>query len=177
LPIFARDILMVGPEGLGLLNAAVSSGAGVGGALLAGGRIPRPLQVMLVGLALRGVFLLLFGLSPTFVVSLLMLFGMGFANVVAEVCRLTIILSVTPDAVRGRVLSLGLMFTGGGPPTGQLASGALATGFGPIPTAVIGGLGAVLCVLLFSRLASFRGAGTVTLGAESSGSQGSRAGS
>jgi MFS family permease len=160
LPIFARDILVVGPEGLGVLNAAISAGAAVGGAAIAMGNISRPLPVMVIATALRGVFLFFFAISPAFVVSVLMLAGTGLATVVGEVCRMTIVLSVTPDPVRGRVLALSLMFTGGGPPAGQLTSGVLATAVGPVVAAVVGAAGIIFCVVGFSRLGSVRTAWT-----------------
>lgn len=151
LPVFARDILVVGPEGLGLLHSASAAGALMGGVLLgAVGPLKRAVTFMLLAYAAEGVFVMGFGISPSFALSLLVLCGYGMADVVSEVLRSTIVQLNTPDDVRGRVSALGSMFEQGGPQLGQLQMGATASIVGPIPAAVIGGMATVLAVAGFA---------------------------
>jgi len=150
LPIFAKDVFNAGPEGLGLLNSALSIGAVAGGlALGARGTIRRPVPVMLAGYAAEAIGLVCLGLAPAFGMAIVALFGMGIANVVGEVPRVTLVQLSTPNELRGRVSALAYMFTYGGPQFGQLDSGALAEAFGPNPAAVIGGLLALAAVAIF----------------------------
>ena len=157
LPVFARDILAVGPQGLGLLHSAGSVGAlaaavGMG----ATGDIKHKIAIMILGYASQGVFLAGFGLSSNFSLSLLMLFCYGIGNVVSEVMRNTIVQLKTPDELRGRVSALGAMFTHGGPQLGQVQMGAVASLLGPIGATIIGGIGVVLACGGFALLPSMR---------------------
>jgi MFS family permease len=149
-PVFAEDILKVGPEGLGLLYAAPAAGA-VTGALILGamGMHTKHPALILGSCAVFGFATVGFGLSVWFPVTLVALFCTGFADVVGEVLRSTLVQLRTPDALRGRVTSLTVVFTGGGPQLGQLQSGALASGFGPVEAAVIGGAAVLLSVAGF----------------------------
>jgi hypothetical protein len=96
-----------------------------------------------------GLFTVGFGLSRTLPMALLMLFGTGFADVIGEVIRSTIVQLRTPDELRGRVTSLTVVFTGGGPQVGQLQAGALASALGPGEAAIIGGAVVVAAGLAF----------------------------
>jgi hypothetical protein len=150
LPIFAKDIFLVGPEGLGLMNAALSGGA-VAGSLFLGarGKIMKPVPMLLTAYAVEALGLVCLGLSPTFWVAMTALFTTGVANVCAEVPRITLVQLSTPDELRGRVSALAWMFTAGGPQMGQLDSGAMASAWGAPGAAIIGGSAAVLTVGLF----------------------------
>lgn len=157
LPIFARDILEVGPEGLGILQAAPGLGAILGGLMLgARGAARRPILQILVATVAQGLCLIGFGLSPFFVLSLLMMFGMGVTDVVSEVPRQTIIQLMTPDELRGRVTALNSIIFGGGPSLGQLESGAVASLVGAVSAAVIGGSLVVTAAARFALLPSMR---------------------
>lgn len=149
-PVFARDILNVGPEGLGLLYSASAVGA-VSGALILGAVGSRWLHpaIFIGSSALYGVFTIGFGLSESFLLSLAMLFGTGFVDVIGEVLRATIAQLRTPDELRGRVTSLTVIFTNGGPQLGQLESGAMGSLLGPLEAAVLGGAAVVICAAGF----------------------------
>jgi MFS family permease len=151
LPIFAKDIFAVGPEGLGWLNAAVSGGAVFGGLLLgARGAVKRPVPLLLAAYGAEALGLVCVGLSSSFYVALAALFGMGVANVMAEVPRITMVQLSTPDELRGRVSALSWMFTAGGPQLGQVDSGILASALGAPGASIAGGLAAFMSVVLFS---------------------------
>jgi MFS family permease len=149
-PVFAAEILHVGPEGLGLLYSAPAAGAVFGALVMGaiGGRTWHPGWI-LVTCAAFGVCIIGFGLSGYFIVALVMLFGTGVADVTGEIMRSTLVQLRTPDDVRGRVTALTVVFTGGGPQLGQLQSGALASAVGPVEAAVAGGAGVLLSVALF----------------------------
>jgi MFS family permease len=151
MPAFARDILEVGPEGLGLLYAAPAVGAIVGALILGAiGAGWRNITIVLAAAASFGLFILGFGLSTFFPIALLLLFGSGFVDVIGEVMRATIIQLRTPDEVRGRVTSLSVIFTGGGPQVGQFYSGVIASMAGPAGAAVLGGTAVMLVVSAFA---------------------------
>jgi len=151
MPVFARDILQVGPEGLGFLYAAPAAGAVVGALFLGamGGRFRHPAIMLLVSGAF-GAFTMGFGVSTIFPLSLFCLFGTGLMDVIGEVLRSTIVQLRTPDELRGRVTALTVIFTNGGPQLGQLQSGALASALGPMEAAVIGGFAVSLSALAFT---------------------------
>lgn len=151
LPIFAKDIFLTGPQGLGWMNAALSGGA-VAGSLFLGarGRIQRPVPMLLLAYAAEALGLICLGFAPAFWIAMLALFGTGVANVMAEVPRITMVQLSTPDELRGRVSALAWMFTAGGPQLGQLDAGAMASAWGAPGAAVVGGAAALLSVGLFS---------------------------
>ncbi len=157
LPVFARDVLGLGPQALGLLHSAGAVGALAGATVLGAiGNIKRKIVVMLVGYAAQGVFLIGFAISSTLPMSLLMLIGFGVGNVVSEVMRVTFVQLRIPDHLRGRITALGTMFTRGGPELGQVQLGAVAYVLGPIAAAIIGGSAVVLAVTGFSLLPPLR---------------------
>jgi len=151
MPVFARDILKVGPEGLGFLYAAPAAGAVCGALFLGamGGRFRHP-AIMLVISGAFGLFTIGFGISTIFPLSLACLFGTGLMDVIGEVLRSTIVQLRTPDELRGRVTALTVIFTNGGPQLGQLQSGALASALGPMEAAAIGGTAVSLSALAFT---------------------------
>ncbi|MFN0063613.1 MAG: MFS transporter [Myxococcaceae bacterium] len=147
LPIFARDVLSVGPEGLGLLRAAPAIGA----ALVAIGLARFPLEKrvgrkMLVSVALFGVFTVVFGLSASFPLSFLALVILGAADMVSVVVRSTIEQLATPEAMRGRVGAVNQIFVGASNELGAFRAGLTAQAWGAIPSVVWGGIAAVLIV-------------------------------
>jgi len=147
LPIFAKDVLQVGPTGLGWLRAAPSLGA-MSMALLTT-RLPpwkRPGHVLLVVVALFGVATIGFGLSTSFPLSLACLFFTGVFDNISVVIRLTMEQSLTPDRLRGRVSSVHYVFVGFSNELGGFESGSTAALFGPIASVVGGGIGTLLVV-------------------------------
>jgi MFS family permease len=158
LPIYARDILGVGPQGLGLLYSATSAGALVMGAAMSmRGPVQRPGVWVLVSVGIYGVFTALFGMSHFFWLSFLMLAGAGAANTVSFVLRNTINQLVTPDEIRGRVTSVNSMFTNTGPQLGQFEAGALAAVIGPVGATALGGLLVTAIAAGLATIASVRG--------------------
>ncbi len=147
LPIFAAQILQVGAIGYGLLSAASAIGS-----LLAGSamgfitRIRRPGAVILWSVAIYGLATLTFGLSRSFILSLLMLAATGASDTVSMILRQTIRQVVTPDELRGRMTSVNMIFFMGGPQLGELEAGLVAALFSAPISVVTGGLGCLLAV-------------------------------
>jgi MFS family permease len=150
-PVFARDILDLGPRGLGMLYAGPAAGALVGtlilGAMAGGWRRP---SVILVSSTLFGLCTLGFGFSNFVPLSLVFLFGCGLTDVVGEVLRSTVVQLRTPDELRGRVTALNSVFATGGPQLGQLTSGAMGSLIGPTHAAVAAGCLVLATVAGFS---------------------------
>ncbi|WP_283957566.1 MFS transporter [Ramlibacter sp. 2FC] len=153
LPMFARDILQVGPEGLGLLRAAPAVGALATSVVLSRWPLRRRVGRTLLGaVALFGLCMVVFGLSTSFWLSLLALAVSGAADMVSVVVRQTMVQLETPDAMRGRVGAVNSLFIGASNQLGEFESGATAALLGPVGSVVVGGLGTVLVALLWRRL-------------------------
>ncbi len=153
LPIFAKDILGVGPLGLGWLRAAPALGA-MAMALLAT-RLPpwrEPGRVLLWVVAGFGAATVVFGLSRSLWLSLAALFFTGVFDAVSVVIRQTLEQTLTPDRLRGRVSAIHYVFIGFSNELGGFESGATAAWLGPVVSVVGGGLAAVLVVLVVTRL-------------------------
>ncbi len=139
LPIFARDVLGVGPQGFGLLASAPSFGSFVGAAtvLFFFSQVERRGRVVLLAVLAYGLAVLVFSLSPEFVLSFVALMLAGLLDQSAVTMRNSVLLLLTPNELRGRVESIRLMFIQGGPTLGAVQAGALASVFGaPIVLAV-----------------------------------------
>ncbi len=152
-PVFAKDILHVGPVGLGLLRSAPAAGAIVAGALLSrrpiGRRVGPTLLVVVAGF---GASMVVFGLSRAMWLSLLSLAAAGAFDMVSVVLRATILPLVTPDPLRGRVNAVEMVFISGSNELGAFESGVGAALLGAVPAVVIGGAATVAIVLLWTRL-------------------------
>ena len=153
LPVYARDILQVGPMGLGFLRAAPAVGAFTMAFAL--GR--RPLQrhvgaTMFGAVAMFGAATIGFGLSAWFPLSLLCLFLLGATDMVSVNIRGTLIQLATPDAMRGRVAAVSTLFIGASNELGEFESGTTAAWFGTVPAVVVGGIGTLLVVALWIKL-------------------------
>lgn len=146
LPIFARDILHVGSQGYGVLYAAPAVGAVLAGAVmtLIGTRIRHQGRTILIAVAVYAGFTIAFGLSRTFILSLFALAGTGAADTVSMILRHTVRQGVTPDALRGRMSSVNMVFFMGGPQLGELEAGLVARAIGAPFSVVLGGAGALL---------------------------------
>jgi MFS family permease len=153
LPIFAKDILATGPEGLGLLRAAPAAGALAMSAVLARHPVQRRAgRVLLGSVAVYGVATLVFGLSTSFVLSLAALAIAGAADMVSVVIRQSLVQLDTPDAMRGRVSAVNSVFIGASNQLGEFESGLTAAWFGPVGSVVLGGAASIGIALLWARL-------------------------
>jgi MFS family permease len=147
LPVFASDVLRVGPEKLGLLRAAPSVGAFATALALA--HFPhfrRPGRVMLWSVAGFGAATIVFGLSKSLGLSLAALATLGGFDMVSVVIRQTLLLTNTPNALRGRVNAVNSVFVNSSNEIGGFESGLVAQLFSPIVSVVSGGIGAILVV-------------------------------
>jgi MFS family permease len=152
LPVYARDILYVGPTGLGLLRSAPAVGAAACALLLA----VRPLArhngvIMLVCVALFGAATIVFGLSKNFVLSLAALVVAGATDMISVYVRSTLIQLATPDRMRGRVSAVNMVFVGASNELGEFESGVTASWFGTVAAVVVGGVGTLIVVALWSH--------------------------
>ncbi len=153
LPIFAKDVLEVGPAGLGVLRAAPAAGALVAAAVL----VRRPIhrhagRTLLIVVALYGLTIVVFGLSETMWLSLLALAAGGGVDMVSMVLRQTILPLVTPDELRGRVNAVEMVFISASNELGAFESGVAAALVGAVPAVVIGGVLTVGVAVVWTRL-------------------------
>ena len=152
LPMFAKDILHVGPWGLGLLRAAPAAGALVMSVLLTRWPLRRRVgHIMLAAVALYGVCMVVFGLSTSFVLSLAVLAISGSADMVSLVVRQTLMQIETPNDMRGRVSAVNSVFIGASNQLGEFESGATAALMGPVGSVVVGGIGTLLVAALWLK--------------------------
>lgn len=161
LPIYAQDILHVGPQGLGFLYAAPSIGAVLAGFAMAHmHRIKKQGELLLAAVAVYGAATVLFGASKFFATSLFALFLVGAGDSISTIIRNTVRQLVTPDSIRGRMTSVNMIFFMGGPQLGDFESGALASLVGAPTAVIIGGFGTLLAVGIMTyaipRLRTFR---------------------
>ena len=152
LPIFARDVLHVGPWGLGLLRGAPAVGAlGISLALT---RYPIERHVgrwLFSSVAVFGVATVVFGVSSSFALSLCALLASGAADMVSVVIRQSLVQLETPDAMRGRVSAVNSIFIGASNQLGEFESGATAAWLGPVGSVVLGGVGTLAVVVAWMR--------------------------
>ena len=152
MPIYADKILHVGEKGLGLLMAAPSVGALLAGAWIAATPpIRRQGFVMLAAVAAYGACIAAFGVSTSFTVSLVLLAGSGAADAVSTVVRVVARNLLTPDALRGRMTSINMLFFMGGPQLGELEAGVVAQ-LTTVPVSVAGG--GLLCLAAVAATAA-----------------------
>jgi MFS family permease len=153
LPVFAADILHVGPVGLGTLRTAPGLGAALTAAFLATRPIERHAgRWMFGGVALFGVATIVFGASTSFVLSLGALFLLGVGDMVSVFVRHLLVQLETPDAIRGRVSAVSAMFIGASNELGEFESGVTAKWFGTVPAVVFGGAACIGVVIVYLRL-------------------------
>lgn len=153
LPVYARDILEVGPWGLGFLRSA----AGVGALVMVVWLVRNPIpdhagKVMFASVAVFGLAIVVFGLSTTLWLSLPALFIMGAADMVSVNVRASLIQLATPDDLRGRVTAVNSVFIGASNEVGEFRAGTMAALIGAVPAVVIGGVGTLAITALWTRL-------------------------
>ncbi|MHC3126910.1 MFS transporter [Brevundimonas sp. GN22] len=152
-PIFARDILHVGPMGFGFLRAAFGVGALVMALWLSRFPIQRNGGLwMFAAVAVFGVCTIIFGLSKIVWISALVLFVGGAADMISVNVRQTLIQLATPDHMRGRVSSVSMLFIGASNELGEAYSGVMVRLLGPIGAAVFGGFGALAATGIWAKV-------------------------
>jgi len=153
LPVYAHDILHTNSVGLGLLRSAPAVGALSVAIFLARnplrGRIGR---TMFIAVGIFGLATIVFGLSQSFVVSLLALVVLGASDMISVVVRSTFVQLETPDEMRGRVSAVNSVFIGTSNQLGEFESGLTAAWFGAVPAVLIGGIGTIVVAVLWMRL-------------------------
>jgi hypothetical protein len=153
LPIYARDILNVGPIGLGLLQSATAAGA----CLIALAQVRHPpnrhvgLQLF-AAVTVFGISTLIFALSTSFALSLAALFVLGVSDMVSVNIRALLTQLATPDAMRGRVSAVSMLFIGASSELGAFESGVAAALLGTVPAVVLGGVGTLVIAAIWMRV-------------------------
>jgi MFS family permease len=145
LPIFAADILHVGAEGYGVLYSAAAVGALTTGVVLSLlPRIPRQGPVLLSAIGVFSLATIVFGISKVFWLTFCALAITGAMDMISMVVRNTSRQLLTPDSLRGRMISLNMIFFMGGPQLGEFEAGAVADALGAPISVVLGGLGSLI---------------------------------
>ncbi len=153
MPIYARDILHTGPWGLGVLRGAPAVGALLMTLFLARHPISRRVGIrMFQAVIVFGAATVVFALSHLMWLSLLALLIMGASDTISMVIRASLVQLGTPDAMRGRVGAVNYLFINASNQLGEFESGMLASLFGAMPAAALGGVGTILIALLWMRL-------------------------
>lgn len=155
MPIFAKDVLNVGPKGLGLLYAAPAMGAVAGGLILSflsHHQIKNQGKVIIICVLFYGAATIGFGLSKNLWLSIFFLSLVGFWDMIATVIRNTVRQMITPDHLRGRMVSVMRIFFQGGPQLGDIEAGLLAAAVGGPVSVVIGGVGVIAITSLVAYL-------------------------
>jgi len=164
LPVYAREILHTGPWGLGILRSAPGVGAGAMAILLAYRPLKKRVGVtMLWCVTAFGVFTIVFGISRNLIASLIALALVGASDMVSVVIRVTLVQVATPDAMRGRVNAVDMIFIGASNELGQFESGLAAHWFGTVPSVILGGIGTLIVTGLWAWwFPTLRRAGSLT---------------
>jgi hypothetical protein len=155
LPVFARDILHVGPGGLGVLRSTFAAGAIVTSLVLAQlpeARQPHAGRALFGGVALFGMGALVFGSSTELYLSMAALALMGAGDSLSVFVRASVVQLASPDDMRGRVSAIHVLFVGCTNELGEFRAGLLASLVGAAPAALLGGLGTLAIVALWARL-------------------------
>jgi len=153
LPIFAKDILAVGPIGLGLLRSAPAAGALITSIVLSRHPVERHMgRKMFAVVAIYGAMTVLFGLSTSFPLSLLALVALGASDILSVIIRFSLVQIETPDDKRGRVSAINYLFVGSSNTLGEFESGMVAAWLGAVPSVLIGGLGSLLVAAIWMGL-------------------------
>jgi MFS family permease len=152
LPIFADEVFHTGSEGLGLLRASPAVGALAITVLLMRWPLTRRVgRIMFASVACFGLATIVFALSTSFVLSMVALAVLGAADAVSVVIRMTLAQIETPDEMRGRVNAVNSLFAGTSNQLGDFRAGTMAAWLGAIPAVLVGGVGILLVVLIWTR--------------------------
>jgi hypothetical protein len=155
LPIYARDILDVGPQGLGAMRSSLAVGAVVMALALAHlppARQPHAGRALFAGVAIFGIGAISFGLSKNVFMSIAMLAIMGAADMVSVFVRSSVVQLGTPDEMRGRVSAVHSLFVGTANELGDFRAGAAAAWLGAVPAVLAGGVATLAVVGIWAWL-------------------------
>ncbi|MDH3241788.1 MAG: MFS transporter [Alphaproteobacteria bacterium] len=157
LPIFAKDILEVGPSGAGLLRSAMAAGAVASALALTQLTMTRAVgRILYLSVFIFGAAIVVFGLSPWFWLSMAAMATLGASDMVSVYIRLTLLQVATPDDMRGRVGAVNSVFTGASNEIGEFRAGTMAVLIGAVPAVLFGGIGSIVvaaaCWKLFPDL-------------------------
>jgi MFS family permease len=153
LPVYAREILLIGPWGLGVLRSAPAIGAFLISLYVAYHPVKHKIgRTMFAAVIIFGAATMGFAVSTSFIFSLGLLIILGAADVISVVIRQSLVQMRTPDAMRGRVSAINSLFIGTSNQLGEFESGLTAALFGVVPAVLIGGVGTILVTLLWMRL-------------------------
>ena len=153
LPVYARDVLHVGPEGFGLLRAAPAIGAAAMAFYLAAAAIRRSAgAIMFISVAIFAIGTVVFGLSKVMWLSVAALVVLGAADMISVYIRQTLIQLATPDHMRGRVATVSSLFIGASNELGEFRGGVVARFIGPVAAVVWGGVGALIVTGVWAKL-------------------------
>jgi MFS family permease len=153
LPIYAKDILMTGPWGLGLLRSAPALGALAVSIALSRRQLERHVgRILFMAVGAFGAATIAFALSTSIVVSIVALAIYGAGDAISVVIRHSLVQTRTPNEMLGRVLAVNFMFTGTSGTLGEFRAGAIAALFGAFTSVLIGGVGAIVVALLWMKL-------------------------
>jgi MFS family permease len=152
LPVYARDILAVGPQGLGILRAAPALGAVAASVYLSRNPLRTGVgRTMLIAVACFGIMTIIFALSRSMLLSCAALIILGGSDMISVVIRASLVQLETPDEMRGRVSAVNSVFIGTSNELGEFESGLAAAWFGVVPAVLFGGIGTLVVVLLWIR--------------------------
>jgi MFS family permease len=153
MPIYASDVLHVGPVGYGMLRAAPGTGAALVAAALAVAPIQRNVgRWMFSGVGLFGCATIVFALSKVFLLSLAALFLLGAGDMLSVFVRGLLVQLETPDVIRGRVSAVASMFIGASNELGEFESGVAARVLGLVPSVVLGGVATLVVVAVYMKV-------------------------
>lgn len=152
LPVYARDILHVGPTGLGVLRSAPAFGAAIVALYLTRWPVERKVGLtMFAAVAVFGIATIVFGLSTNFAVSLAALAVTGAADQISVYIRAALVQFATPDSMRGRVSAVSTLFISASNELGGFESGVTAALLGTVPAVILGGIGTLAVVAIWMR--------------------------
>jgi len=150
LPVYAKDILHVGPEGAGLLRSSFAFGALLTGLALTRIAMRKNVGVTLyISVVVFGLATMVFGLAEVFWLSLAAMFVVGAADMVSVNIRVSLIQLATPDEMRGRVNAVNSIFTGASNEIGEFRAGGMAAMIGAVPAVLVGGVGSIAVAAIF----------------------------
>lgn len=153
LPVYARDILHVGPTGLGLLRSAPAFGAALTALFLTRRPVERKVgYTMFAAVVIFGIGTIVFGISTDFRLSLAALAVTGAADQISVYIRSALVQFATPDAMRGRVSAVSTLFISASNELGGFESGVTAALFGTVPAVILGGVGTLVVVAIWMRV-------------------------
>jgi len=155
LPVYAKEILFIGPVGLGILRSSPAVGALVMGIFLAHNPLKRRVgRTMFIAVIVFGAATIIFALSTSLILSVLALMVLGAADTISVVVRSSLVQLQTPDAMRGRVSAVTSLFIGTSNQLGEFESGLLAAAVGAVPSVLFGGIGTIMIALIWMRVFS-----------------------